>query len=175
MISEDIKKRAGLLGRIRARNEQWYTNELMNELIQYQKKNYSQSDTYFITPGDLVFFLYSAKYPQKYKFWDQHPIVYVMEVRPKDGLFMGANLHYLNPSYRGGYAKSLLNKQGQSYAPRKTLKNYLFGNVSSDLMKIPEEDWVGISLLPTERFVDKRGRRISNQVPWNYPDSLSTT
>jgi hypothetical protein len=174
MISQDIRKRAGFLGALRGRNEQWYTNELLNELQGYQKRNYNQADTYFITPGDLIFFMYSAKFPQKYKFWDQHPLVYVMEVRPSEGLFFGANLHYLNPSYRGGYAKSLLNKEGKGIAPRKTLKNYLFANVMSDLYKVPDDDWEGVSLLPTERFVDKKGRRISNQVPWDYPDSLST-
>jgi len=174
MISEDIRKRAGILGFLRVRNEQWYTNELLNELQNFQVKNYNQSDTFFITPGDLIFFMYSAKYPQKYKFWDQHPLVYVIDVNPRKGLFFGSNLHYLNPSYRGGYAKSYLNKMGAASAPRKTLKNYLFGNVMSDLYKVPKDDWEGISLLPTERFVDKKGRKISNQVPWDYPDSLST-
>lgn len=174
MISDDIKKRAGLLGAVGFRGKNWYTNELMNELLNYQKKNYNQSDTYFITPGDLIFFMYSAKYPQKYRFWDQHPVAYVLEVHPSKGLFLGANLHYLNPSYRGGYAKSFLNKQGIGLAPRKTLKNYLFANVMSDLYKIPEDDWEGVSLLPTESFVDKRGRKIPSQIAWNFPDDLST-
>jgi hypothetical protein len=171
MISDDIRKKAGRNG---YKSGDWYTNSLLNELESYQKKNYNQADTYFITPGDLIFFMYSAKYPQKYKFWDQHPLVYVIEVRPREGLFFGSNLHYLNPSYRGGYAKSFLNKQGIVNAPRKTLKNYLFANVMSDLYKVPEEDWYGVSLLPTEKFVDKRGQKVPKQYIWNYPDSLSS-
>lgn len=174
MISEEIKKRSGVFGVIGLKDEKWYTNELINELITYQKRNYNQADTYFITPGDLIFFMYSAKYPQKYRFWDRHPLAYVLEVSPRTGSFLGANLHYLNPSYRGGYAKSFLNKQGIALAPRKTLKKYLFANVMSDLYKVPKDDWEGVSLLPTESFVDKRGRKIPNTVPWNYPDNLST-
>jgi hypothetical protein len=171
MISDDIRKRAGRAG---YKSGNWYTNSLMNELEQYQKRNINQADTYFITPGDLIFFMYSAKYPQKYKFWDQHPLVYVMEVHPSKGLFFGSNLHYLNPSYRGIYAKSYLNKKGMANAPRKTLKNYLFANVSTNLYKIPEDDWVGVSLLPTESFVNKRGAKVPKHQVWDYPDTLSS-
>jgi len=171
MIAEEIFKRAGIFG---YKSASWYVNNLMNELESYQKKNFNQFDTNFIVPGDLVFFLYSAKYPQKYKFWDQHPLVYVMEVSPRKGLFFGANVHYLNPSYRAGVTKSFLNKEGEVYAPKKTLKNYLFANVITDLYKVPEEDWGGVSLLPTESFRDKRGQSIPKQKVWDYPDSLSS-
>ena len=171
MISDDIKKQAGRTG---YKSSNWYTDRLMNELANYQKKNSNQADTNFIIPGDLIFFLYSAKYAQKYKFWDQHPLVYVMEVRPSQGLFFGANVHYLNPSYRAGVTESLLNKQGVGNAPRKTLKNYLFANVMTDLYKVPEDDWGGVSLLPTESFVDKRGQKIPKHYVWDYPDSLSS-
>jgi len=171
MISEDIRKKAGKFG---YKSGDWYTNRLMNELEDYQKKNFNQFDTNFIVPGDLIFFLYSAKYPQKYKFWDRHPLVYVMEVHPSKGLFFGANVHYLSPSYRAGVTKSFLNKEGEANAPRKTLKNYLFANVVSDLYKVPEDDWGGVSLLPTESFVDSRGQSIPKQNVWDYPDSLSS-
>lgn len=171
MIAEEIFKRAGKFG---YKSTSWYTNNLMNELESYQKKNFNQFDTNFIVPGDLVFFLYSAKYPQKYKFWDQHPLVYIMEVSPKKGLFFGANVHYLNPSYRAGVTKSFLNKEGEAYAPKKTLKNYLFANVITDLYKVPEEDWGGVSLLPTESFRDKLGQSVSKYKVWDYPDSLSS-
>lgn len=170
MISDEIKKKTG--GKYQSGN--WWTNSLMNELGQYQKKNINEFDTNFIIPGDLVFFLYSAKYPQKYKFWDQHPLVYVIEVRPRDGLFFGSNVHYLNPSYRGAVTKSYLNKEGIVNAPRKTLKNYLFGNVVTDFYKVPESDWEGVSLLPTESFVDKRGQKVPKYKVWDYPDSLSS-
>lgn len=171
MISENIKKQAGRTG---YKSGDWYTNSLMNELEQYQRRNSEDRDTYFIKPGDLIFFLYSAQFPQKYKFWDRHPLVYVIEIRPREGLFFGSNLHYLNPSYRAGFAKSYLNKQGVVNAPRKTLKNYLFSNVVSDLYKVPKDEWSEVSLLPTENFVDKRGNKVPKQNVWDYPDFLSS-
>lgn len=171
IISQDIKKRAGKTG---YKSSDWYTNTLMNELSNYQKKDINELDTRFIIPGDFIFFLYSAKYPQKYKFWDQHPLVYVMEVKPRDGLFLGSNVHYLNPAYRGAVVKSYLNKLGEINAPRKTLKNYLFGNVVTDFYKVPKDDWEGVSLLPTEKFVDKKGNSVPKYRVWDYPDTLST-
>jgi len=170
-IYDDVKSKVGRTG---FKSGDWYTNTLMNELVEYQKKDINELDTRFIIPGDFVFFLYSAKYPQKYQFWDQHPLVYVIEVNPRKGIFLGSNVHYLNPSYRGAVTKSYLNKGGVVNAPRKTLKNYLFGNVVTDFYKIPKDDWEGVSLLPTEKFVDKRGQSVPKYRVWDYPDSLSS-
>jgi hypothetical protein len=170
MIAEEIRRRAGR----KYFSTDWWTNNLMNELLAVQNKNINDYDTKFIVPGDLIFFLYSAQYPQKYKFWDQHPLVYVIEVAPRQGLFFGSNVHYLNPSYRDGVTRSYLNKYGTVNAPRKTLKNYLFSNVMSDLFKVPKDDWEGVSLLPTEKFVDKNGKSVPKHKVWAYPDSLSS-
>jgi hypothetical protein len=170
MISEEITKRSGKI----FRSGNWWSNELMNSLRNYQRKNINELDTNFISPGDLVFFLYSAKYPQKYKFWDQHPLVYIIDISPREGIFFGSNVHYLNPSYRGSVTKSYLNKYGEVNAPRKTLKNYLFANVVTELFKVPKDDWEGVSLLPTESFVDKKGQKVPKYRVWDYPDSLSS-
>ena len=56
MIAEELKKQAGK----RFRSTNWWTNALMNELGNYQRKNINEFETNFIVPGDLVFFLYSA-------------------------------------------------------------------------------------------------------------------
>ena len=95
MIADKILKEAGK----KFRSASWYTNALMNELSN-QEKDINQIDTDFIIPGDLVFFMYSAKYPQKYLFWDRQPLTYIINVNPRQGLFFGSNLHYLNPQYR---------------------------------------------------------------------------
>jgi hypothetical protein len=169
MIAEEIVKRAGK----KFKSTDWWTNELMNALLPYQKKDINEEDTGFIKPGDLVFFIYSAKYPQKYQFWDRQPLTYIIEINFSKGIFFGSNLHYLNPQYRGGIANSYLNKAGNINAPRKTLHNYLFSGVMSDLFKVPESDWRDVSLLPTERFVDKRGQPVFKSKVWDYPDNLS--
>ena len=168
MIADKIIKEAGK----KFRSASWYTNALMNELSN-QEKDINQIDTDFIIPGDLVFFMYSAKYPQKYLFWDRQPLTYIINVNPRQGMFLGSNLHYLNPQYRGGIAASYINKAGNVNAPRKTLHNYLFSGVSSNFFKVPESEWREVSLLPTERFVDKRGQPVFKSRVWDYPDTLS--
>ena len=80
MIADKIIKEAGK----KYRSISWYTNALMNELSN-QEKDISQIDTDFIIPGDLVFFMYSAKYPQKYQFWDRQPLAYIINVNPRQG------------------------------------------------------------------------------------------
>lgn len=165
MIAENIRLQAGR----KYRSTNWWTNMLLNELRNYQKRDINQIDTYFITPGDLVFFMYNAKYPQKYEYWDMHPLSYVIEVNPREGSFLGSNLHYLNPQYRGGVAESYLNKGGIINAPKKTLHKYLFSNVMTDFFKVPKSEWREVSLLPTERFVDKRGQPVFKTKVWDAP------
>jgi len=165
MIAEEIKRRAGK----KYRSTDWWTNSLMNELLNYQNKNINESDTGFISPGNLVFFMYSAAYPQRYKYWDRQPLSYIIEVNLKEGWFFGSNLHYLNPQYRSGVAISYLNKNGIVNAPKKTLHKYLFSGVLSDLFKVPESEWGGVSILPTERFVDKRGQPVFKTKVWDAP------
>lgn len=164
-IAEAVKKRAGK----KFRSGNWYTNALMNELLPAQKKNISEFETGFIVPGDLVFFLYSAKYPQKYPFWDRHPLSFILDVSPRTGHFTGLNVHYLSPQYRGGFVRSLINKTGVSNAPRKTIHKYLFSGVGSDLFKVPKNDWVDVSLLPTEQFVNKLGKTVPKYRVWDSP------
>lgn len=165
MIAESVRQKAGK----KMHGSNWWANQLMNELYQFQRKNISESDTYFIVPGDLVFFMYSAKYPQKYEYWDRYPLSYIIEVNPREGYFLGSNLHYLNPQYRGGVAKSYINKMGAVNAPKKTLHKYLFSGVVSELFKIPKDDWEGVSLLPTEKFVDRNGQSFPKYRVWDAP------
>jgi len=170
MIYEEVLKQAGT----RFHSTSWWTNTLMNELSKYQKRNINQLDTNFIIPGDFIFFLYSAKYPQKYKFWDQHPLVYVMEVNPREGSFLGSNVHYLNPKIREAVTRSYLNKEGIVNAPKITIHNYLFANLVTDFYKVPKEDWIKISSLPTESFVDKKGQKVPKYKVWSHSPSQSS-
>ena len=160
MIAEKILKDAGK----KYRSTSWWVNSLMNELMQVQDRDQKE-----IIPGDLVFFVYNAKYPQRYDYWDTHPLSYIIEMDRNKGIFLGSNLHYLNPQYRGGVAQSYINKFGFVNAPKKTLHNYLFSNVMSDMFIVPEKDWRDVSLLPTEKFVDKRGQPVFKTKVWDAP------
>jgi hypothetical protein len=155
-IAERITKNAS--GSKKSRD--WYANELMNELSQY-------GETRFPKIGELCFFYYSAKWADKYPWWDRRPLVYIMDIQ-EDRLF-GANLHYLNPDYRDAVAGSLINKKG-AYLPEKTIHSYLFSGLG-DIFIVPfnSKEWAEISLLPTEYFVDKYGNKVESQRVWDSP------
>jgi hypothetical protein len=39
----------------------------------------------------------------------------------------------------------------------------------TEMFKVPKNDWVGVSLLPTEKFVDKKGQPVSKYKVWDAP------
>ena len=83
MIAEKILKDAGK----KYRSTSWWVNSLMNELMQVQDRDQKE-----IIPGDLVFFVYNAKYPQRYDYWDQYPLSYIMEMDKNKGIFLGSKI-----------------------------------------------------------------------------------
>jgi hypothetical protein len=160
-IGEDIKKLAGK----RNRSGDWYTNELMNRLSPIQKFDINEIDTGGISVGNLYFFMYSAQNAGKLEYWDRQPLVFVTEIGK--GYFLGCNLHYINKDYRDGIARSLINKRDTINVPRHSIKRYFFSGVMSSFMKVPKEDWVSISLLPTEKFVDNTGSSFPKHKAWS--------
>jgi len=160
MIAEEIKQKAGKQNK----SADWYIAQLEESLSGLQDPDISTSDTGWIEVGSLVFFSYGAAYPQNYDFWDMQPLVFVLEFL-RDG-FLGANLHYINPDYRDAVAKSLINKSRGASVPKNSLHKYFYSGVGN-LYKVPDdEDWASISLLPTERFVDKRGKKYPKYRAW---------
>ena len=145
----------------------WYANELASELS-LQNSEVSVKD---IKVGDFLFFGYTARYPERYPYYDRRPLAFILE--KKDDKMIGANIHYLNPDYRGGVAESLLNKTN-TYFPKKTLHSYLYTNVSG-AYRIPDRpgEYDDVSTLITENFVEYRnGQNIPydlNKV-WDSPD-----
>ena len=80
---------------------------------------------------------------------------------------LGGNLHYLNPDYRDGIAKSLINKVG-AILPKKTLHRYFFSNIG-DIFIIPPdpEEYASVAELVTENFSNKYGQKVSAQKAWD--------
>ena len=136
----------------------WYANELYAELSQV-------AETRFPQIGELCFFSYSAAYPEKYPFFDRRPLVYVMDFQ--EDKMLGGNLHYLNPDYRDGIAKSLINKVG-AILPKKTLHRYFYSNIG-DIFIIPPdpEEYASVAQLVTENFSNKYGQKVSPQRAWD--------
>tara|TARA_B100000287_G_scaffold429422_1_gene482726 strand:+ start:7320 stop:7814 length:495 start_codon:yes stop_codon:yes gene_type:complete len=162
MIGEEIQRKAGK----KFRSGDWYISELENALSSVQDPDISESDTSGFSVGSLFFFSYGAKYPEKYEFWDLQPLSCVLRFY-KDG-FLGCNLHYINPDYRDSVAKGLLNSGGGTVVPKNSLHKYLYEGIGN-LYRVPDdEDWGSISLLPTEKFMDNKGRKYPKHKAFNW-------
>ncbi len=164
MIANQIKTKAGK----KMRSGDWYISELETALepLQTEEHDISTSDTSGITIGKLFFFSYGAKYPDKYEFWDVQPLAVALRFY-RDG-FLGANLHYVNPDYRDAVANSLLNSGGGASVPKNTLHKYLYEGIGN-LYTVPSsEDWGSISLLPTEKFIDRVGKKYPKHRAFNW-------
>ena len=154
-IGEDIRERAE--GETNT-SPDWYANELYGELSEV-------AETRFPEIGELCFFTYTASFPEKYPFYDRRPLVYVMDIQGDK--MLGGNLHYLNPSYRGGIAQSLANKVG-AILPKKTLHRYFIRNMGDVYIIPPDpEEYKSIAELVTEKFSDKYGQKTSPQKAWD--------
>ena len=154
-IGEDIREKAQSSDDL---TSDWYANELYSELSQVSENRFPEI-------GELCFFSYSAAFPDKYPFYDRRPLVYVMDFQGDK--MLGGNLHYLNPSYRGGIAQSLANKVG-AILPKKTLHRYFIANMGDTYIIPPDpEEYKSIAELVTEKFSDKYGQKTSPQKAWD--------
>ena len=154
-IGETIRERAQGSANL---SSDWYANELYSELSQV-------AETRFPEIGELCFFSYSAQFPEKYPFFDRRPLVYVMEFQQDK--MLGGNLHYLNPDYRDGIAKGLVNKTSL-ILPKKTLHRYFYSNIG-DIFIIPPdpEEYASVAQLVTENFSNKYGQKVSPENAWD--------
>ena len=129
----------------------WYANELRSELS-LQNAQIGISD---IQIGDFLFFNYSARFPQNYKYWDKRPLSFMLGVLD-DGKLLGCNVHYLNPEIRDGFAESMLNKTAIDVPKvfEKTLHSYFKTNMST-IFRVPRKpgEYGDIARLITENFV----------------------
>ena len=66
MIGAEIRQKAGK----KNRSGDWFISELETALGPLQDNNISSIDTGGIEIGNMFFFSYGAKYPEKYLFWD---------------------------------------------------------------------------------------------------------
>lgn len=143
-----------------------YTNELLQYLNSLDQYDINTQDTGGIEIGRLYFYYYSASTPGL-KYYDTQPLTYVTDINFKQGYFIGANLHYLNPKHREGVAKTLINKGRTIAVPRQTIHRYMFSGVSGGFMRVPEKDWPSVASLPAEKFIDNRGQPFPKHRAWN--------
>ena len=162
-IFEKIQKDAA--GKKRSR--EWYRSSLikyLNEIPEDDENPDDGSRENDVQVGEMYFFTYTAKFPERYPWYDSFPLVFVTEITKES--FLGANLHYLSPTVRSGYAQSLINNEDGVIVPNKTIHRYLFSQISSSFSRVPPSDYIGVSVLPTEKFVDKTGDDILSRKIW---------
>ena len=154
-IGEKIRERAQ---GVAITGPDWFANELYTELSEVAEVRLPEI-------GELCFFSYTAQFPDKYPFYDRRPLVYVMDFQGDK--LLGGNLHYLNPDYRDGVAKGLINKVG-AILPKKTLHRYFLSNIG-DIFIIPPdpEEYESVAQLVTENFSNKYGQKVSPQKAWD--------
>lgn len=139
----------------KSRSGDWFRSQLMDELGSSNLID-DDSDSGGFSPGNLYFYSYNA-ITQALPYYDAYPLTYVIEMQ-KNG-FIGCNLHYVKLKRRDEFAKSLLNNsaQGAIAVPPNTLHKYLYTGVRGVPYRVPENEWVGVAQLPTEKFVDMKG------------------
>ena len=154
-IGERIKEKAEVEDET---TSDWFANELYVELSQV-------AETRFPEIGELCYFSYTAAFPERYPFYDRRPLVYVTGIQGDK--MIGSNLHYLNPSYRGGVAQGLVNKVGM-ILPKKTLRSYFISNMGDTFIIPPDpEEHKSVAQLVTENFSNKYGQKVSPENAWD--------
>ena len=131
-----------------------------------------------VVPGNLYLYYYDPKTKDNLPYYDTFPLVY--PYRRVEGGFMGYNLHYLPPILRFKVMATLLNIQISGTTQEKKIaysygvlnanevnkyyepciRRYLKSHVMSSFLKIPVEDWLSASLIPSERFVKASSSKV---------------
>jgi hypothetical protein len=125
----------------------------------------SLDDTIIPQGGNLYLFEYNATWARKLKYYDEFPLVYMLQ----GGLnFFGANLHYLNPAKRAEVLDSILNDRTPRI-PKQCFHNYVHEGLETPLFEINREDWKTAIFIPNETFVTRRRglyQRVSKSFVW---------
>ena len=158
-ISYNIMEKAN---RTSATGPDWYANELRSELSLVD----AEMGVDEIRVGDFLFFGYTARYPERYPYYDRRPLAYIMEM--KNDKMLGCNVHYLNPEIRDGFAESMLNKSAIQVPAvfKKTIHSYFYTNISG-VYRIPEGEYGDLARLVTEDFVDSDGEKYDINAVWD--------
>lgn len=145
-----------------------------------------------VEPGHLYFFIYDPIGSRTLPYYDQFPLVLVLDANPTS--LLGLNFHYLNYYYRAMFFDALyplrethtpiLNKDEGlrirlqvSYDIlqmttrfkmfRPCLKRYLFSQVQSPLLQVGMQDWDIALFMPVESFMKE-----TKQTVWSESEQM---
>jgi hypothetical protein len=126
-----------------------------------------------VHPGEMIFFVYDAKWKDKLPFFDRFPLVFPVEMYANG--FAGLNLHYLPNRERLLFLNQLRKHRNNEFMDKttklvisyQTVKNasrlfqqrgftcwhrYLWDHVRSSFITIQADEWDLASILPTEHW-----------------------
>lgn len=155
-------------------SQMWFRKKLMNmRNINRQKllKDSAVEKVQRPRMGDMYMFYYDAKHKDTLPYYDQFPLIIMVEKAPKG--FYGINVHYLPLPLRAKFFDALLetatddkydegtrlrtryrmikNVQKLKYF-KPCFKHYLTSQVDSRIVKIQPSEWEVAMFMPVQRF-----------------------
>lgn len=155
-------------------SQMWFRKKLMNmRNINRQKllKDSAVEKVQRPRMGDMYMFYYDAKHKDTLPYYDQFPLIIMVEKAPKG--FYGINVHYLPLPLRAKFFDALLetatddkydegtrlrtryrmikNVQKLKYF-KPCFKHYLTSQVDSRIVKIQPTEWEVAMFMPVQRF-----------------------
>lgn len=143
-----------------------------------------------VEEGQMVFFGYSPLTKNELMFWDEYPIVVVLQVK-RSGI-LGLNLHYLPFEDRAKFLANLrsyikdprwienMNNETEFFLTyrmaknstrlkdfRKCIKRYYFNRMMTRIAVIKPTEWLTVPFFPLDKF-----RGMSRGTVWNIVKSL---
>ena len=143
-----------------------YTHVKDRQTLQQAKETRAK-----VRPGEMVFFVYDAKYKDTLPYWDAFPLSIILNY--DDEHMWGINLHYLDPVTRGKIFLELLKYHDNTYLTRIqrfaiswrflmllkdakyfqfAIKKYRLDHVRSQFVIVPYDEWPISIFLPNEMF-----------------------
>jgi hypothetical protein len=160
------------------RSYDWFKRQVAQLGAINTRKFLKQATFTQIMPGFTYLFEYDPKGKDTLPYYDRLPLV-IPFGKDETG-FIGLNMHYVHPKYRllllarlnhfkvktnNNEQRLLMSwefiKNASKYpevAP--CVKRYLFSHVRSKFLKVPDDDWMVMSQMPTQMFVGAKDAAI---------------
>lgn len=155
-------------------SQNWFRNQLKNmRNINRQRllKDSALEKVQRPRMGDMYMFFYDAKNKDTLPYWDQFPLIIMVERAP--GGFYGLNVHYLPLPLRAKFFDALLSTTNDNKFDEGTrmrvryrmiknvrklkyfkpcFKHYLTDHIDSRIVKVQPSEWEVAMFLPVQRF-----------------------
>ena len=162
-------------------SKEWFKNI---SSVNFLKQNQA-FQTRTIEHGQMIAFFYDPLTKEKLPYYDTFPLVLPFE--PTNTHFKGINLHYIAPKLRAVLLSKLMEISSSTLPTTKKLifswdtiksfgalpqakaciKQYLFGQVKSNFIVVPQKDWERVIWLPLGRFKKKSEEYVWSQAGGN--------